>query len=70
MCVLCIIVQQELIFTVEGFKPYGWYLTLVQFALYTSFGVMEVNLNKDRKRRLTYLFLAVVIYYSHLLISV
>jgi len=42
---------QELIFTVEGFKPFGWYLTLVQFALYSCFGITEVHLNKDRKRR-------------------
>uniref|UniRef100_A0A8D8S654 Adenosine 3'-phospho 5'-phosphosulfate transporter 2 n=1 Tax=Cacopsylla melanoneura TaxID=428564 RepID=A0A8D8S654_9HEMI len=33
--------MQELIFTVEGFKPYGWYLTLVQFGLYTIFGYVE-----------------------------
>jgi len=54
--VLCVNALQELIFTVEGFKPFGWYLTLVQFALYTSFAVTEVHLNKDRKRRLTYLY--------------
>lgn len=52
---------QELIFTVEGFKPFGWYLTLVQFALYSSFAVVEVHLNRDRKRRIpfkTYLLIA------------
>lgn len=32
---------QELIFTLEGFKPYGWYLTLIQFGYYTVFGFIE-----------------------------
>lgn len=33
--------MQELIFTYEGFKPFGWYLTLIQFAFYTIFSLME-----------------------------
>lgn len=32
---------QELIFTLEGFKPYGWFLTLIQFGYYTIFGYVE-----------------------------
>lgn len=32
---------QELIFTLDGFKPYGWYLTLIQFGYYTIFGFLE-----------------------------
>lgn len=35
---------QELIFTLDGFKPFGWYLTLVQFAYYTIFGYVERRL--------------------------
>lgn len=35
---------QELIFTLDGFKPYGWFLTLVQFAYYTGFGFFERRL--------------------------
>lgn len=35
---------QELIFTVEGFKPYGWFLTLVQFGYYIGFGLLERRL--------------------------
>lgn len=42
---------QELIFSVEGFKPYGWYLTLVQFAFYSVFGLIELQLTQDRRRR-------------------
>lgn len=32
---------QELIFTLDGFKPYGWYLTLIQFGYYALFGYFE-----------------------------
>lgn len=32
---------QELIFTLDGFKPYGWFLTLIQFGYYTIFGFLE-----------------------------
>lgn len=32
---------QELIFTLDGFKPYGWFLTLIQFGYYTIFGLIE-----------------------------
>lgn len=52
---------QELIFTVEGFKPFGWYLTLMQFAFYSVFGVVEISLKEDRTRKIsfkTYLLLA------------
>lgn len=35
---------QELIFTLDGFRPYGWFLTLVQFAYYTGFGYAERKL--------------------------
>uniref|UniRef100_A0A182QTK9 Adenosine 3'-phospho 5'-phosphosulfate transporter 2 n=1 Tax=Anopheles farauti TaxID=69004 RepID=A0A182QTK9_9DIPT len=38
--------MQELIFTLDGFRPYGWYLTLVQFAYYTGFGYIERSLEK------------------------
>ncbi|CAA9993883.1 unnamed protein product [Nesidiocoris tenuis] len=43
---------QELIFTQEGFKPYGWYLTLVQFALYSIFGTCETLALSLSKRRI------------------
>uniref|UniRef100_B4N4X0 Adenosine 3'-phospho 5'-phosphosulfate transporter 2 n=2 Tax=Drosophila willistoni TaxID=7260 RepID=B4N4X0_DROWI len=39
---------QELIFTVEGFKPYGWFLTLVQFGYYIGFGLVERRLESYR----------------------
>jgi len=41
---------QELIFTLDGFKPYGWYLTLVQFFYYTIFGYVERLTNKVPRR--------------------
>ncbi|NXU05399.1 S35B3 protein, partial [Buphagus erythrorhynchus] len=42
---------QELIFSVEGFKPFGWYLTLVQFGFYSIFGLIELQLIQDKRRR-------------------
>lgn len=42
---------QELIFTIEGFKPFGWYLTLVQFACYSVFGFVEIEIRNIGKRR-------------------
>lgn len=32
---------QELIFTLDGFKPFGWFLTLIQFGYYTIFAYFE-----------------------------
>ncbi|XP_030064854.1 adenosine 3'-phospho 5'-phosphosulfate transporter 2 [Microcaecilia unicolor] len=52
---------QELIFSVEGFKPFGWYLTLVQFGFYSLFGLIELQLIQDKRRRIpakTYMLIA------------
>lgn len=55
---------QELIFTLDGFKPYGWFLTLIQFGYYTGFGYFErkVTGTSAKNTRLiplkTYLLLA------------
>ncbi|XP_068092968.1 adenosine 3'-phospho 5'-phosphosulfate transporter 2 isoform X2 [Hyperolius riggenbachi] len=52
---------QELIFSVEGFKPFGWYLTLVQFGFYSMFGLIELQLTQDKRRRIpakTYMMIA------------
>lgn len=43
---------QELIFRLDGFRPFGWYLTLVQFAFYTIFGVIELQFKEDKTRRI------------------
>lgn len=48
---------QELIFSMEGFKPYGWYLTLVQFAFYSIFGLIELQLIQDKRRRYVVCFI-------------
>ncbi|XP_005098299.1 adenosine 3'-phospho 5'-phosphosulfate transporter 2 [Aplysia californica] len=53
--------MQELMFRLEGFKPFGWYLTLIQFAYYTCFGVAELQLKEDKTRKIplrAYLVLA------------
>lgn len=43
--------MQELIFTLDGFKPYGWFLTLIQFAYYTGFGFCERRLAATNPKR-------------------
>ncbi|KAH0617935.1 hypothetical protein JD844_016709 [Phrynosoma platyrhinos] len=47
---------QELIFSIEGFKPFGWYLTLVQFGFYSIFGLIELQLIQDKRRRASFIF--------------
>ncbi|KAH0540647.1 adenosine 3'-phospho 5'-phosphosulfate transporter 2 [Cotesia glomerata] len=51
---------QELIFSLEGFREYGWYLTLIQFAYYTVFGILESKLRGVTRRipLSTYIILA------------
>jgi len=54
--------MQELIFSLPGFRPFGWYLTLIQFGCYAFTGTLEaLLLRKDAKRRVpmrTYALLA------------
>ncbi|XP_012259944.2 adenosine 3'-phospho 5'-phosphosulfate transporter 2 [Athalia rosae] len=53
---------QELIFTLDGFRPFGWYLTLIQFTYYSIFGWIEYRM-KGVTRRIplgTYLLLALL----------
>ncbi|KAK7501100.1 hypothetical protein BaRGS_00007585 [Batillaria attramentaria] len=53
--------MQELIFRLEGFKPFGWYLTLVQFGCYMIIGLAELQLQRDKVRKIPlrdYLLLA------------
>lgn len=53
-------IPQELIFTLDGIQPFGWYLTLIQFGYYTIFGWVECRIRGvTRKIPLgTYLLLA------------
>ncbi|GFN93276.1 adenosine 3'-phospho 5'-phosphosulfate transporter 2-like [Plakobranchus ocellatus] len=53
--------MQELIFRLDGFKTFGWYLTLIQFFYYTIFGIAELQFMQDKQRRIPlkmYLILA------------
>lgn len=43
--------MQELIFTINGFQPFGWFLTLVQFGFYTIFGTIETRIQGISSRR-------------------
>lgn len=53
---------QELIFSLEEFKSFGWFLTLIQFAYYTCFGYFERKLEPTNPQRMipmrTYALLA------------
>ncbi|XP_071837487.1 adenosine 3'-phospho 5'-phosphosulfate transporter 2-like isoform X2 [Apostichopus japonicus] len=42
--------MQELIFRLDGFRTFGWYLTLIQFACYTVFGLLESWFRKDTRK--------------------
>eukprot|EP00112_Aurelia_sp_Birch-Aquarium-sp1_P001165 Seg1120.5 transcript_id=Seg1120.5/GoldUCD/mRNA.D3Y31 product="Adenosine 3'-phospho 5'-phosphosulfate transporter 2" protein_id=Seg1120.5/GoldUCD/D3Y31 len=43
--------MQELIFRLPGFKPYGWYLTLVQFGCCSVFGMAERIVAREAIKR-------------------
>lgn len=43
--------MQELIFTIDGFKPFGWFLTLVQFFYYSIFGFIEITARNMTSRK-------------------
>jgi len=38
---------QEFIFAYGDFKPYGWHLTLMQFAYYSIFGFIELQFKQN-----------------------
>ncbi|XP_014248308.1 adenosine 3'-phospho 5'-phosphosulfate transporter 2 [Cimex lectularius] len=44
---------QELIFTQQKFKSFGWYITLIQFAFYTVFAKLECILFRKSERRVS-----------------
>lgn len=60
--------MQELIFTLEGFKPYGWYLTLVQFLYYSIFGWIETVFKGNYHRKYAISVLYVMRFLSHFII--
>ncbi|XP_062589735.1 adenosine 3'-phospho 5'-phosphosulfate transporter 2-like [Saccostrea cucullata] len=43
---------QELIFRLKEFRPFGWYLTLVQFLCYLVFGLIEMQLRNSFTRKI------------------
>lgn len=44
--------MQELIFTLDEFRQYGWLLTLIQFWYYTIFGYVERKCERTRLKRM------------------
>ena len=43
---------QEFIFAYGDFKPYGWHLTLMQFAYYSLFGFIELQFKQNSGQRI------------------
>lgn len=41
----------ELIFTLDGMRPHGWYLTLVQFAYYSFFALIQILISGESIKR-------------------
>lgn len=41
----------ELIFTLDGMRPHGWYLTLVQFAYYSIFALIQIFISGESIKR-------------------
>ncbi|XP_074029642.1 adenosine 3'-phospho 5'-phosphosulfate transporter 2 isoform X2 [Leptinotarsa decemlineata] len=63
LCFLLYGYIQELLFTIEGFGSFGWFLTLVQFGLYSIFGLVETRIRRIGSRKIpiqTYLLLALL----------
>ncbi|XP_025836839.1 adenosine 3'-phospho 5'-phosphosulfate transporter 2 [Agrilus planipennis] len=55
--------MQELIFTIDGFEEYGWFLTLIQFGMYSIFGYLENHVQNIITRKIPiklYMFLALL----------
>ncbi len=44
--------MQELLYQLPGFADYSWYLTLIQFLMYSCFAYIEIFIRKDLKRKL------------------
>ncbi|XP_012558247.1 adenosine 3'-phospho 5'-phosphosulfate transporter 2 isoform X1 [Hydra vulgaris] len=42
---------QEFLFSIPLFKPYGWYLTLVQFAIYAILAFLQSTFLEEEKQR-------------------
>ncbi|KAL7631275.1 UNVERIFIED_CONTAM: hypothetical protein RMT77_018423 [Armadillidium vulgare] len=64
VCYLSYGYMLELIFTLEGMTPYGWYLTLVQFGFYSLFAFFQMLSKQGKLERniplQTYLLIAVL----------
>ncbi|GMT21014.1 hypothetical protein PFISCL1PPCAC_12311, partial [Pristionchus fissidentatus] len=44
--------MQELMFQLPGMKPFGWYLTLLQFIIYSTCGYLEGAMYHESERKL------------------
>lgn len=43
--------SQEMLFSIKGVRPYGWHITMMQFSLYSLFGLIEFKaVNKGTRK--------------------
>ncbi|CAD6190408.1 unnamed protein product [Caenorhabditis auriculariae] len=56
--------MQELIFKLPGMRPFGWYLTLVQFIIYSSCGYAECILWHTTKRNVPLNVYAMIAFFT------
>ncbi|KAI1729964.1 UAA transporter family domain-containing protein [Ditylenchus destructor] len=62
--------MQELIFRLPGIKPFGWYLTLIQFIVYSGLSVAELKVTTGIVRRIPWKIYLQIAFYTVLHIRV
>jgi len=55
---------QELVFRLPGMKPYGWYMTLVQFIIYALLSCSEMSLTTGIMRRIPFKIYLQIAFYT------
>ncbi|GMS90852.1 hypothetical protein PENTCL1PPCAC_13027, partial [Pristionchus entomophagus] len=56
--------MQELMFLLPGMRPFGWYLTLLQFVIYSTCGYLEGAMYHDTERKLPMRIYAVLAFFT------
>jgi adenosine 3'-phospho 5'-phosphosulfate transporter B3 len=56
--------MQELIFKLDGIKPFGWYLTLFQFIVYSTLSYSEMKITTGVIRRIPWNTYAQIAFYT------
>lgn len=56
--------MQELIFRLPGMQPFGWYLTLIQFVVYSGLSVVELKVTTGIVRRIPWKIYLQIAFYT------